>query len=97
MYLFCKQRTEQICKKIDDRTAAYHTKDRSDLHITAVNDKQSIVRVIVDASFVAAGFCLGGVFGIGTIICAGLVGPTAGICLPVSEKIVDKVLGGVLK
>lgn len=73
----------------------------NDLVALVISDKAhakfSIVRVIVDASFVAAGFCLGGVFGIGTIICAGLVGPTAGICLPVSEKIVDKVLGGVLK
>ena len=36
-----------------------------------------IIRVIVDICFVVTGFLLGGVFGIGTIICAFLVGPVA--------------------
>lgn len=60
--------------------------------------KFSIVRIIVDFSFVLAGFLLGGSFGAGTIVCAVLVGPVAGFFLPYSEKIVKKVLivsGGI--
>ncbi len=54
--------------------------------------KFGIVRIIVDVSFVAAGFALGGSFGIGTIVCACLVGPVAGFFLPQSEKIVEGIL-----
>lgn len=54
--------------------------------------KFSIVRIVVDVSFVAVGFLLGGVFGIGTIVCACLVGPVAGFFLPRSEKIVEGIL-----
>lgn len=45
-------------------------------------------RIAVDLCFVAAGFLLGGVVGIGTLVSAFLVGPVAGIFLPRSEKIV---------
>lgn len=62
-----------------------------------IHVKFSIVRVIVDVSFVVCGFLMGGIFGIGTIICACLVGPVAGFCMPVSEKIVGKVLALFLK
>ena len=54
--------------------------------------KFSIVRIIVDVSFVVVGFVLGGSLGIGTIICAFCVGPVAGHFLPVNEKIVNSVL-----
>lgn len=54
--------------------------------------KFSIVRVIVDVLFVLVGFLLGGSFGIGTIICAFLVGPVAGFFLPINEKLVQSVL-----
>lgn len=57
-----------------------------------LNKKFGIVRIIVDTSFVVAGFLMGGSFGIGTIICACLVGPVAGFFLPRSEKIVERVL-----
>lgn len=57
--------------------------------------KFSIVRVIVDFSFVALGFFMGGVFGIGTLVCAFLVGPVAGIFLPVNEKLIEKCLGAL--
>lgn len=50
------------------------------------------VRIIVDCCFVAVGFLLGGAVGIGTIICAFLVGPIAGIFLPRSERLVSLVL-----
>lgn len=58
-----------------------------------IKQKFSIVRVVVDFSFVAIGFLLGGHFGIGTIICAFLVGPVAGFFLPKSEKIVERIVG----
>ncbi|MGI6265050.1 MAG: YczE/YyaS/YitT family protein [Acutalibacteraceae bacterium] len=51
-----------------------------------------VVRVIVDAAFAAGGFALGGTIGAGTVICAFLVGPTAQIFLPVSEKICNRFL-----
>ena len=51
-----------------------------------------ICRVIVDFSFVLIGVLLGGVFGIGTIVCAFLIGPIADRFLPVSEKIVLKLI-----
>ncbi len=54
--------------------------------------KFGIVRIIVDVSFVVVGFVLGGSFGIGTIVCACLVGPVAGFFLPQSEKIVERIL-----
>ncbi|MDD6811035.1 MAG: hypothetical protein PUD93_04105 [Lachnospiraceae bacterium] len=54
--------------------------------------KFSIIRIVVDVSFVVVGFLLGGSFGIGTIVCACLVGPVAGVFLPRSEKIVAKIL-----
>lgn len=54
--------------------------------------KFSIIRIAVDVSFVVVGFLLGGSFGIGTIVCACLVGPVAGFFLPRSEKIVERVL-----
>ena len=44
--------------------------------------------VAVDVVFVLTGFILGGKFGIGTIICAFLVGPVADFCMPFSESIV---------
>ena len=68
----------------------------NDLVAVVISDKLrkkfSIVRVIVDFSFVAAGWLLGGVFGIGTLVCAFLVGPVAGIFLPINEKLIEKIL-----
>ena len=49
--------------------------------------KFSVVRIIVDFCFVAAGFLLGGTVGLGTLICAFLVGPVAGVFLPVTGEI----------
>lgn len=51
-----------------------------------------IVRVIVDVCFAGVGFALGGVLGLGTVICAFLVGPVAQVFLPVSGRICDYVL-----
>lgn len=68
----------------------------NDLVGVVISDKLhkpfGIIRVIVDFSFVIIGVLLGGIFGIGTIVCAFLIGPIADRFLPVSEKIVAKLL-----
>ena len=68
----------------------------NDLVSVVISDKTkkkfSIVRIIVDVSFVVVGFVLGGSLGIGTIICAFCVGPVAGHFLPINEKIVSSIL-----
>ena len=72
----------------------------NDLVAVVISDKSkkkfSIVRIIVDLSFVIVGFILGGSLGIGTIICAFCVGPVAGHFLPINEKIVNGILKKVL-
>lgn len=69
----------------------------NDLVAIVISDKSKkpfgIVRILTDVSFVAVGFLLGGKLGIGTIICAFLVGPVAQQFMPYSEKICKKVLG----
>lgn len=68
----------------------------NDLVAVVISDKTkkkfSIIRIVVDVSFVVVGFVLGGSVGIGTIICAFCVGPVAGIFLPVNEKMVHSIL-----
>ena len=44
------------------------------------------VRILVDASFILLGFLLGGVVGLGTLICMLMVGPVAGMFLPINGK-----------
>ncbi len=56
-----------------------------------------IVRICTDAAFVIVGFVLGGVFGVGTVICAFLVGPVADVFLPRNEKWIHALLCRVLK
>ena len=51
-----------------------------------------VVRLLVDAAFALIGLALGGTLGVGTIVCIALVGPVAGIFLPVNERLVGKVL-----
>lgn len=68
----------------------------NDLVAVVISDKSKkkfgIVRIVVDVCFAGIGFLLGGTIGLGTIICACLVGPTAQIFLPVSEKLCGKFL-----
>lgn len=45
------------------------------------------VRVAVDCAFAGIGLALGDVLGIGTVVCAFLVGPAAQLFFPVSEQI----------
>ena len=69
----------------------------NDLVAVVISDKSKwkfgVVRIVVDVCFAGIGFLLGGTLGVGTIICAFLVGPTAQIFFPISEKICRKVLG----
>lgn len=51
-----------------------------------------MIRIIVDVSFVVIGFILGGSFGIGTLICAFLVGPVANIFLPFNGKWIQNLI-----
>lgn len=54
--------------------------------------KFGIVRIAVDVLFAAVGWLLGGTLGVGTVVCAFLVGPTAQIFLPISERICNRFL-----
>ena len=54
--------------------------------------KFSLVRILVDLTFVTLGFALGGTVGLGTMICAFLVGPAAGIFLPINKRWIDRVI-----
>ena len=54
--------------------------------------KFSIVRVVVDLCFAGIGFLLGGTVGLGTIICAFVVGPVAGLFLPFNEKWIKRIV-----
>ena len=51
-----------------------------------------LTRVITDSIFVLTGFMMGGKLGIGTIICAFLVGFVADFFMPYSQKIIDSAL-----
>lgn len=52
----------------------------------------SIARVSTDICFVVLGFLMGGIFGIGTIICACLVGTVADFLMPKSQSVIDYCL-----
>ncbi len=68
----------------------------NDLVAIVISDKLhrkfSIIRIIVDISFVAIGWLLGGTFGLGTFICAALVGPVAGVFLPCNQRIIERII-----
>ena len=51
------------------------------------------VRITVDVCFALTGFLLGGTLGLGTIICAFLVGPAAQVFMPVSGRVCAGVTG----
>jgi len=67
----------------------------NDLVAVVISDKSKkkfgIVRIIVDFSFVLIGFLLSGTVGIGTVVCAFLVGPVAGFFMPFNEKIINNI------
>ena len=53
------------------------------------------VRVAVDVLFALTGWLLGGVVGLGTIVCACLVGPCAQAFLPISGKLCELCLNTI--
>ena len=69
----------------------------NDLVAVVLSDKThrkfGAVRIAVDVCFAGVGFLLGGTLGVGTVICAFVVGPAAQIFMPVSEKICSGVTG----
>ena len=73
----------------------------NDLVAIVVADKLKknfgIVRIVVDVLFVLVGFLLGGAIGIGTVICAFLVGPVANLFLPINEKWINRLLNAATK
>lgn len=68
----------------------------NDLVAVVISDKTKkkfgIVRIIVDFTFFLTGLLLGGVYGIGTLICAFVVGTAAGIFMPYSKVIVARMM-----
>ena len=68
----------------------------NDLVAIVLSDKLrknfGLVRIVVDISFVIIGFVLGGSLGIGTLICAFLVGPVANIFLSFNERWIQNLL-----
>lgn len=68
----------------------------NDLVAIVISDKTkkkfSVVRVIVDLCFAGIGFAMGGTIGVGTLICAFVVGPVAGIFMPYNERLVNRVI-----
>lgn len=68
----------------------------NDLVAVVISDKSGrkfgTVRIVVDVCFAGIGFLLGGTLGLGTVICACLVGPVAQVFLPISEKLCGRFL-----
>jgi hypothetical protein len=68
----------------------------NDLVAVVVSDKThkkfAPIRISVDLLFALSGFLLGGTVGIGTLICAFVVGPVAGFFLPYNEKIIRSIM-----
>ena len=68
----------------------------NDLVAVVLSDKLgkkfSLVRVAVDAAFLALGWLLGGIVGLGTLICMLLVGPVAGVFLPLNGRWIDALV-----
>lgn len=68
----------------------------NDLVAVVLSDKTRApfwpVRIGVDLAFALIGFAMGGVVGLGTIICAFLVGPAAQLFFPISQKLCDRAV-----
>lgn len=68
----------------------------NDLVAVVISDKLkkkfSIVRIIVDVCFAGLGWLMGGTVGIGTVICAFLVGTVAGFFMPLNHRLIESVL-----
>lgn len=73
----------------------------NDLVAIVISDKAhkkfSVIRVIVDLCFAVFGFVMGGTIGIGTLICAFIVGPVAGVFMPLNESVINKIIRRSIK
>ena len=71
----------------------------NDLVAVVISDKTgkkfSVVRLVVDAAFALIGFWAGGTVGLGTIVCVALVGPVAGVFLPINGAIIERIFRNV--
>ena len=56
------------------------------------NFRFSLTRIAVDALFALMGWILGGTVGAGTLVCMFLVGPVAGVFLPVNGRIIEGIV-----
>jgi len=67
----------------------------NDLVAVVISDKIKknfgVIRIIVDVLFVLVGFLLSGTVGVGTLVCAFLVGPVANVVMPFNEKWINNV------
>ena len=68
----------------------------NDLVSVSLSDKLhtpfGITRIITDVVFIGIGWLLGGVFGVGTVICACVVGAVAERFRPINRKWICKVI-----
>ena len=73
----------------------------NDLVAVVISEKSGIrfgiTRVATDALFVLIGFLLGGKVGIGTVICAFLVGFVADFFMPMSDSLVQGILSKLVR
>lgn len=73
----------------------------NDLVAIVISDKThkkfSVIRVTVDLCFAVLGFVMGGTIGIGTLICAFIVGPVAGVFMPLNESVINKIIRQSIK
>ena len=71
----------------------------NDLVAIAISDKLhtpfGMTRTVTDISFIVAGWIMGGIFGIGTVICAFLVGNIAERFLPFQRNWISKVIQNI--
>ena len=72
----------------------------NDLVAVVISDKLKkkfgITRLVVDICFTVLGFLLGGTVGAGTVVCVALVGPVAGLFLPINGKLVEKTVNKIV-
>ena len=73
----------------------------NDLVALAISEKAhfrfSLTRIAVDGTFTLLGWLLGGTAGIGTLVCMFLIGPIAGLFLPINGRIIDRLVEKTLR
>lgn len=68
----------------------------NDLVAVVISDKLKkkfgVTRIIVDVCIALIGFALGGKLGVGTVICAFLVGTVASVFMPLNRRLVERIV-----